>query len=372
MTNSRGVTLFIDPFSHHFLRDGLFNPHNPRLNRDNTLEPYVFLKQWFAEREIPVYTADRLLEGGVSSARNVYISLGIRDRYRKLAKRRDVVLSAFFALECPVVEPKIYLALTELQPFFKRLYSFSDSESLKPFLRGPLPLEKFHLPMPYEAANEELWQRGNRRFLIMINVNKLPRVYLNELYTERLRAIEYFSRIGELDLYGIGWDGPPYQTGTTWVPATLRRLQRALLRHWQRIHPDPLLEAARRVYRGPVTSKFDTLSQYIFCICFENMVLKGWITEKMFDCFYAGTIPIYRGEPEIEKHVPASCFIDMRRFRDYGELRSYLHSLTEKEIREYRENGREFLESPGFRPFTKHAYVEHFARIVSEDAGIRL
>jgi len=158
--------------------------------------------------------------------------------------------------------------------------------------------------------------------------------------------------------------------GKTWVPATVRRLQREIVRRWQRVYPDPLLEAARRVYRGRANTKAEVLGQYTFALCFENMILTGWITEKIFDCFFAGTIPIYWGAPNITDHIPGECFIDMRRFSGYSELRDYLKSLDGGAIRSYRQHARDFLSSARFKPFSKDAFVEIFRRIILEDTGV--
>lgn len=57
----------------------------------------------------------------------------------------------------------------------------------------------------------------------------------------------------------------------------------------------------KSAYGGEVFSKHDTLSKYKFSVCFENgKNLSGFITEKIFDCFSAGTIPIYWGADNIE------------------------------------------------------------------------
>jgi hypothetical protein len=138
------------------------------------------------------------------------------------------------------------------------------------------------------------------------------------------------------------------------------------------VRPDPLLAAARRVYRGHAKSKAETLGKYTFALCFENMILKGWITEKIFDCLLTGTIPIYWGEPEIERYVPPECFIDMRLFKDYEELNNFIKSLSQEDIQQYKQNARDYLKSPQFQPFKKEAFVELFRRIVEEDTGISI
>jgi hypothetical protein len=102
------------------------------------------------------------------------------------------------------------------------------------------------------------------------------------------------------------------------------------------------------------------------------MILEGWITEKIFDCFYAGTVPIYLGAPDVEHWIPPECFIDMRRFEGYDDLREYLLALTDGEIEAYRVAARDFLRSEQFRPFSKQTFAELIGRIVEEDTGVSL
>jgi alpha(1,3/1,4) fucosyltransferase len=362
------VALYIDPPSHHFLEDRLFLVDDGRLNGDRILAPYAALREHLTAQGLSVHTADRL-PATPTGGRNIYVSLGRIPDWKRLEARGDTVLSAFFALECPIVEPKLYRALPRIQKHVKRVFSWSDSRSLERFLGEPVTFTPFRLPQSFSEVHAGIWDRTDRKLLVMINANKLPRIYVDELYTERLRALAFFGRQGEIDLYGVGWDGPANRVGRTWVPATLRRAERWLRHRWQRLHPDPRLEAARRVYRGPAQSKAEVLGQYTFAICFENMKLRGWVTEKIFDCFFAGTVPVYWGAPDIEAYVPAECFIDMRRFGDYDDLRRYLRSLGPQEVRRYRERVREYLGSPQFRPSTKEAFVEMFAGIIAEDAG---
>jgi hypothetical protein len=365
------VAIYIDPPSHHLLQNRLFDADERQPTGDRLQEPYAHIRRYFASKGVPVQTADHL-PAQVDSTRKIYLSLGMLNGYKELSKRPDVTLSAFFAMECPIVEPSIYRALPGIQPFFKRLYSWSDSPSLERFSHRPLPLRHFFWPQTFDDVHHEIWARRERKFLVMINANKLPRIYWNELYTERMRAVEYFNRTNEIDLYGMGWDGPSYRVGKTWVPHTFRFMARAFLRHWYKVRPNPLLSAAQRAYRGPAVSKSETLGNYTFALCFENAAIKGWITEKIFDCFFCGTIPIYWGAPEIADCVPAECFIDRRRFENYAELRTFLHSLSERQIRDYLENARTFIRSNAFRRFSKAAFLDIFREIVEQDAGVAL
>jgi hypothetical protein len=369
MTGERGVALYLDPASHHFLGDRLFDLEMTPLGGEKIRAPYAALRAYLTERGIPVHTAD-LLGAGAAGGRKLYVSFGMLDRYRRLARRADTVLSAFIAMECPVVEPSLYRALPRLAPHFKRLLSWSDGESLEPYVGARLHFESFRWPQSFSAVSEPSWSNADRGFLVMINANKLPRLTQGELYTKRLEAIEYFHRYREIDLYGPNWAHMPYRVGKTWMPATAQRLVRALWDARQRVWPIPLYAAAAQASRGPVRSKIETLGRYHFCLCFENMVLKGWTTEKLFDCLFAGTIPVYWGATDVEAWVPPECFVDMRRFRDFGELREFLHGLTQAERSRYREAGRAFVDSPGFRPFSIESFIDLFRRLIREDAGL--
>ena len=354
------TVLLVDPVNPVYERDFLFDARAGEGVGDDVNGAWRFLREYFAALNVRVHTADLLASGEVPPAeRYAYISAGARTRYRRLASRSDVDALAFFVFECPIVEPRLYDQLDDVDRHFDRLYSYSDAVSLRPFLRKPLEFHEFRLPQPFERVHEDAWSRRDRGFMVMINANKLPRLYVNELYTERLRAVEYFERSGEIDLYGVGWDGPPYQMGETPVPATLRRMDRAVRTHLRRVWPsrDPLRIASLRAYKGKTAAKAETLSRYTFAVCFENMVLPGWVTEKIFDCLLAGTIPIYLGASDIERWVPKECFVDMRSFESYDELREHLRSLSAAQIQGYREAGRAYIGSPQYAPFAPLAFA---------------
>ena len=45
----------------------------------------------------------------------------------------------------------------------------------------------------------------------------------------------------------------------------------------------------------PITSKHETISEFRYNICFENDLYPGYVTEKPFEAWEAGTIPVWRG-----------------------------------------------------------------------------
>lgn len=368
--NGGKLAIYIDPLSHHLLGDRLFREDGSPYGGDDVLAPHRAVRDYFQARGVPVHTADALGDRPTDEGTSVYISLGSPASFRKLSSRPDTIASAFFVFECPIIDPSLYSPLHEVEKTFRRVYCWGNPEELQRFTRGrPVNMRRFWWPQSYREPHDGLWNRGDRRFMVMINANKLPRVYWRELYTKRVDAVAYFHQFGEVDLYGKHWDDVPRRVGNAWVPVSAKRLHEWVRRQWQHISPDPAYAAAAAAYRGPAESKSETLSRYVFALCFENMILEGWITEKLFDCFFTGTVPIYWGAPDIQEWVPKDCYVDFRDFGGFEELREYLHGLSPADIAAYRESARAFLASSAFDRFSTETYVNLFRQIVAEDTG---
>jgi len=143
-------------------------------------------------------------------------------------------------------------------------------------------------------------------------------------YAARFSAIDAFS---ELDLYGEGW----LQRHSAVSPAQHAR--------------------ALRAYRGPLSDKLAALSEYRFALAIENTRFPGYVSEKLFDCLFAGTVPVYDGAPDVVRYVPADAFVDASTFPDYSAVRQYLRAMTEAQWQARLAAGRAFLASPAFERF---------------------
>lgn len=53
---------------------------------------------------------------------------------------------------------------------------------------------------------------------------------------------------------------------------------------------------------GNVDDKIEWLKSYKFNLCFENSSYPGYLTEKLFDAFLAGCVPIYWGDTSLKIH----------------------------------------------------------------------
>lgn len=72
--------LFVDPASHHFFDDRLFDAGSVRTHGDDLHAPYIHLKESLEALGIPVHTADHLFRGSSRADCDMYMSFGIRRR----------------------------------------------------------------------------------------------------------------------------------------------------------------------------------------------------------------------------------------------------------------------------------------------------
>lgn len=80
---------------------------------------------------------------------------------------------------------------------------------------------------------------------------------------------------------------------------------------------------------GPVKDKFDFLSHYKFNLAFENSEVEGYTTEKITDAFYAGTVPIYWGNPKVQLDFNPDAFININDFASIDEAVEYIRKVDE-------------------------------------------
>jgi hypothetical protein len=260
------------------------------------------------------------------------------------------------SLEPPVIAWELYYRLPQLSERFPIAFLFGGAaERIAPgctFRQLLFP----QVRRPGEVAWPE-WSQ--RRFLVSIVANKAivrsftrwfdqPREVSikrelasmrygalgSDLYLERLTAVAQFAGRPGFDTFGMGWDRRH--------PAIPGRLHAAFL----------------RAYRGPAPAKLTTLAQYRFALCLENSSFPGYISEKIFDCFFTGTVPLYLGAPDVQDYIPTDAFVDLRQFRDYATVEHFLDSLDEATTRRYIEAATEFMHSPAFARFSQ----ERFAR----------
>lgn len=81
-----------------------------------------------------------------------------------------------------------------------------------------------------------------------------------------------------------------------------------------------------------VTEKIDTLRDYMFSITIENNKKDFYFTEKIFDCFATGTIPIFWGCPSIGHYFDRN---GIKSFSSIEQLKIVLNEITELEYQKH-------------------------------------
>jgi hypothetical protein len=88
--------------------------------------------------------------------------------------------------------------------------------------------------------------------------------------------------------------------------------------------------------------------------------VKGYVTEKIFNAFTAGCVPIYWGADNITDYIPKNCFIDRRDFTSDEQLYQFLKNMTEGEYQVYINDIKCFLNSDLALVFSHEHFVDIF------------
>ena len=164
----------------------------------------------------------------------------------------------------------------------------------------------------------------------------------NCLHDSRLEFIEYFSRKKILTLYGAGWD----DLGSLPRHSGIR-----------------LASGLQGQYEGPCQNKLDTIGKYQFAGCFENMIYTGYVTEKIIDCFVAGTIPLYLGAPDIEAWIPPESYIDLRKYSSYEELAALINEMSPSDGLKLVSAGRDYLATEAGATHSHESFARNVIRL---------
>ena len=254
-------------------------------------------------------------------------------KYILKMKWKNDYLYKFKQLQKEKKEKKVILVMQEPKTVFPYSYNSKNHKLFDRILTWDSDLVdkqkifRFYYPQvkPNTVKTISFYEK---KFLTTICGNKSSNNRL-ELYSERLKIIKYCEQNNvQFDLYGFGWNSNE-----------------------------------RSSYRGEIDNKLETMSKYKFSICFENMKSNsGYITEKIFDSFFSGCVPVYYGAADITSYVPNNCFIDYRDFKDINELISYLQKITVVEYENYINNIQSYLNGDLFEElFSLDAYVKRMS-----------
>ena len=311
---------------------------------DDLLYPLVYLAEFARTRNIKVSTIDTESLENYNAIFFMEFPTFKNKYFRQLVNRfKNLYLLIF---ESEIIRPDNWDIKNH--KYFKKIFTWNDEfvDNKKYFKMN------FTCKIPKDLDFD---LRKKTKFCTMIAGHKFKSHPL-ELYTERVKAIRWFEQNHpeEFDLYGIGWDKHYFQ-------GVLSRLNsfEFLTR---------LLKPNYPSYKGSVKSKREILQKYKFAVCYENAKdIPGYITEKIFDCFFAGCVPVYWGAPNVTDHIPADTFIDRRKFRTYEELYTYLKNMSDNEYIGYLNAIKNFIKSDKIYPFSAECFAKTVVNEVLDD-----
>ncbi len=263
----------------------------------------------------------------------------LNPHFRKLVKNNFQKIYLFM-LESPAIRPDNWNRANHAP--FRKIFTWNptwvDNEKY------------FHFSLPNKLPEPCIYAPSQAvKFCCTIASQKYGN-HPNEIYTERVQAIRWFEQNHpeEFDLYGIGWDRFFFKKISLANPVLSLLYRKFPLPRW-RSFPS---------HRGPVKSKRSTLQQYKFSLCYENSIFPGYLTEKIFDALFAGCVPVYLGDPEVEKSIPADAFVDKRHFATYEILYDFLKNMTQEEYERYRRAIHNYVFGEAVYKFSAQAFAD--------------
>jgi hypothetical protein len=324
-------------------------------------------------RGYEVVTADIFLKSKYSSDTIAFCITDMWSARTKSILARGAIPLICLSTESPLIAKDFYINIKKLAGGYIYNIQFRGTadrlaETQTRFSPMYYPVDS-RISLPYSD-----WK--DRKYLILMNSNKRiffsdftslkglirsilsrikvsiqrqidPWIRSKEIYKDRIEAIHYFSRYDDFVLHGKGWDNT--------IPG----------------FPAKYHAAAKKAYKGslPPDAKLKTLNQFKFVICFENCSFPGYVTEKIFDCFLAGAIPVYYGAPDIKDFVPENSFIDFRDFQSFESLDSYLRNMPEAQAKTMLESAEKFLASEDFDKYYMKNVIEGIMNKIDQFPG---
>lgn len=343
----KGLALYIGGV---FSEDRIFDSKSP-LNRDDCMAHYRALRSKMQEAGWETHTHDYWQKNVGAPDAVLFLDYPRGGVSWALGAWNGKAAPYLLIQECEVICPRNWDL--ESHKHFKRVFTWHPE-----LLKNPL-YKRACFSVRVTPGEVDGWDK-RPNFCCLIAANKRAQ-HRHELYSQRVKSIRWFEQNHpeQFNLYGIDWNrlslpGP-------------KLLQKA----FARMPLLPKLLAPRfPSYRGPIKNKSECLKSHRFSICFENaQQIPGYITEKIYDCFMAGCVPVYWGPPDIESYIPSDCFVDFRSFSGFDDMYAYLHTIDEARYRRYQQAMKDFLHSDKIVPFSAEYFATQISTAITGQEG---
>lgn len=292
--------------------------------RDNCNEPQRLLRQELLKNDIELNTVD------ISKSSPIDVLVCTRFDYNALTIKKIVrehnCACIYIVTEeetvCPLHAP-IYLE----DPLYDFVLTWRtdliDEDRYKSCF--------FPSPIKEISQGDFDLEKKLRKINIINSFKKSRSTSKTDLYNYRINLACELAKIGFCDIFGIGW--PKTTPG----------------------------------YCGPVESKKPVQTRYLFTLCIENTLDEpGAITEKIFDAFEAGSIPLYLGASDIEKFIPKNLFINLRERCSAEDVIRITNEITDEDARECLSNIQAFMRSDAYEKFSSKGYVKAVSSVIQQ------
>jgi len=325
--------------SKFFYKNLIFDIKNP-VNRDNCLYLYYLLKQKFRENGFDLNTYDYFNKNAPEDYALLFLDSPKNINY--YLKNHPGAKKFLIAYESPIKNTENQKA--ENHRYFEKIFTWNDALADN--------LKYFRLSYAQKIPKNSSFDINKKTKLCAAIFGHKLQTAPKELYSERIKAIRWFEKNNpeDFDLYGQGWNEHYFKD-------KLFHLNR--IKFLKKLMIKPNFPS----YKGYSKEKKETYKNYKFAICYENASFDSYITEKIFDCFFGGCVPIYLGAPNIADYIPENTFIDKRKFPTYEGLYLFIKNMPDNQYERYLEDIKNFLESDKIYPFS----AEFFAATISKE-----
>ncbi len=312
-----------------FNKNRMFDINDSKVNRDNIIYPYYLLRENLIKEKVEFNTLD-FYENYEELDAIFFFKLDFQELYKILKSDFHGKL-IYFAWEPPVVSrensPK---KLKGIEHFFHYIMTWNDEiiDNEKYF--------KINIPQYFDDRVDftRLKTIKDKKLLVSISMDKSSS-HPDELYGERKKVISHFeiNDFNDFDFYGMLWEKNRYKN-----------------------------------YKGSCESKAEIYTNYRFALCFENMKnVKGYISEKIFDCFRSGIIPIYYGAENVSDYIPEHCYIDYSKFKNIHQVYDYISNIDQSTYNGILNRIIAFLESDARKVFEEGFLRKQIIRVINKD-----
>ncbi|MDR1226371.1 MAG: hypothetical protein LBK47_05660 [Prevotellaceae bacterium] len=328
--------LFHDLYADLNVNNKLFEDENTAIG-DDLLKPFHVLAKLAEKQGVEVGTWAKISKESADAI--VFVDYPkINDPVFQYAIHHDVK-KYLISLESPIISKRGIA--TSCHDSFDKIFTWSDD------LVAANPQK--YIKINYSFDTPPSFAEGYRsKHCIVIAGNKGSSAP-NELYSERLKCIKWFEEHApsDFDLYGLQWDLVLWNSDKL-TGRIFNKINRQIRFFRQNFN----------VYKGAVERKRAVMSLYNFSLCLENVHgYNGYITEKIFDCLFAGTIPIYKGARNIAGYIPQSCFVNYDDFNSISDMHDFITGISSGQVLAYQKNIKAFLQSKDFEPFLSTTFA---------------